>query len=146
MLLGTLLGLRPTGEDLLVRPALPAGFGVPSSGLRSAALAPSASLSTAGGAPGPLGRAGAGALRLGVAEALHGVAQTGQFPGTGRGTNRRQQQHDRMRARGRGGGETTEQPLGGLLVHPVRAHLVSLSAAPSGDVTSAPATGTGNTT
>ncbi|MFI5927616.1 glycogen debranching N-terminal domain-containing protein [Micromonospora sp. NPDC051543] len=27
MLLGTLLGLRPTGEDLLVRPALPAGFG-----------------------------------------------------------------------------------------------------------------------
>ena len=27
MLLGTLLGLRPTGEDLLVNPALPRGFG-----------------------------------------------------------------------------------------------------------------------
>ncbi|MET8231523.1 glycogen debranching N-terminal domain-containing protein [Micromonospora sp. NPDC005298] len=27
MLLGTLLGLRPTGDDLLVTPALPAGFG-----------------------------------------------------------------------------------------------------------------------
>ena len=27
MLLGTMLGLRPTGDNLLVNPAVPAGFG-----------------------------------------------------------------------------------------------------------------------